>query len=108
MLYQLSYAGRVAPTEVWSGVRESNPCKSAWKADARPLGQPRATISATDTIVRNGGEWGQFGRSSLRTARAGHVSAWPMRNEGERTKPAISDENCISRSYRNLICASRR
>ena len=26
---------------IWSGVRESNPCKSAWKADARPLGQPR-------------------------------------------------------------------
>jgi hypothetical protein len=27
---------------IWSGVRESNPCKSAWKADAQPLGQPRA------------------------------------------------------------------
>jgi hypothetical protein len=25
----------------WSGVRDSNPCKSAWKADAQPLGQPR-------------------------------------------------------------------
>ena len=28
---------------LWSGVRDSNPCKSAWKADARPLGQPRAS-----------------------------------------------------------------
>jgi hypothetical protein len=26
---------------LWSGVRDSNPCKSAWKADAQPLGQPR-------------------------------------------------------------------
>jgi hypothetical protein len=42
----------------WSGVRESNPCKSAWKADAQPLGQPRATAIAT--IVRNRGECGQF------------------------------------------------
>src|ERR1051325_579915 len=29
----------------WSGVRDSNPCKSAWKADARPLGQPRPGVS---------------------------------------------------------------
>src|SRR5208337_1144657 len=29
---------------LWSGVRESNPCKSAWKADARPLGQPRPLL----------------------------------------------------------------
>jgi hypothetical protein len=36
------YCGRKRRSGVsWSGVRESNPCKSAWKADARPLGQPR-------------------------------------------------------------------
>jgi hypothetical protein len=46
--------------EIWSGVRESNPCKSAWKADAQPLGQPRMSFPATGTIVRNGGERGQF------------------------------------------------
>src|SRR5580698_4110985 len=30
---------------LWSGVRDSNPCKSAWKADAQPLGQPRGQNS---------------------------------------------------------------
>src|SRR3982750_686197 len=29
----------------WSGVRGSNPSKSAWKADAQPLGQPRSPCS---------------------------------------------------------------
>src|ERR1700677_523703 len=42
MLYQLSYASLRARRK--SGVRESNPCKSAWKADAQPLGQPHALI----------------------------------------------------------------
>ena len=60
MLYQLSYAS-LKDRHGWSGVRESNPCKSAWKADAQPLGQPRArNRTATATIVRNGGECGQF------------------------------------------------
>jgi hypothetical protein len=36
---------------LWSGVRDSNPCKSAWKADAQPLGQPRGGLNSADPIL---------------------------------------------------------
>ncbi len=87
-----------------SGVRESNPCKSAWKADAQPLGQPRTRSNTTATIVRNRGERGQFrDRTSFFAARPGHVNKWPSRNDRERSSPLIIDENLSSRSYKNLI-----
>src|SRR5437870_10092662 len=41
-----------ADMRIWSGVRDSNPCKSAWKADARPLGQPRAPVLPYSTNPR--------------------------------------------------------
>ncbi len=110
-----------------SGVRESNPCKSAWKADARPLGQPRTTrrrtiplpqplygtgVSAVNLPGRQLASTGfhllQFRRSSLRAARTGHVSACAMRNDREPLRSEISAENSFSRSYKNLIWMSRR
>ena len=43
---------------LWSGVRDSNPCKSAWKADAQPLGQPRDDSDRTAFYSSNAGPAG--------------------------------------------------